>query len=103
MIKKPSNPFLLTGYISPTYFCDRAEETQRLTSALRNGRNVTLVSPRRMGKTGLIHHAFHMLRHNNEHASCYYVDLYQTDCFASLLVMSSQIATRLPALTNIGR
>ncbi len=85
MIKKPSNPFLLTGYISPTYFCDRAEETQRLTSALRNGRNVTLVSPRRMGKTGLIHHAFHMLRRNNEHASCYYVDLYQTDCFASLV------------------
>lgn len=53
-MKKPQNPFLLTGYISPDYFCDREAETEKLISALRNGRNVTLVSPRRMGKTGLI-------------------------------------------------
>jgi AAA+ ATPase superfamily predicted ATPase len=84
-MKKPANPFLLTGYISPAYFCDRAEETRRLVSALRNGRNVTLVSPRRMGKTGLIHHAFHLLQHSDDKVSCYYVDLYQTDSFASLV------------------
>lgn len=53
-MKKPQNPFLLTGYISPDYFCDREAETEKLISALCNGRNVTLVSPRRMGKTGLI-------------------------------------------------
>ena len=45
----PYNPFLLSGYVSPEYFCDRVEETQKLISALRNGRNVTLISPRRMG------------------------------------------------------
>ena len=75
MKQQPTNPFLLTGYISPEYFCDREEETRRLTSALRNGRNVTLISPRRMGKTGLIHHAFHLMERNDEHVSCYYVDL----------------------------
>lgn len=40
----PYNPFLLSGYVSPEYFCDRVEETQKLISALRNGRNVTLIS-----------------------------------------------------------
>ena len=48
------NPFLLYGYDGPEYFCDRESETKRIISALRNGRNITLLSPRRMGKTGLI-------------------------------------------------
>ena len=52
------NPFVVYGYVSPEYFCDRKEETESLISALRNGRNITLMSPRRMGKTGLIHNAF---------------------------------------------
>ena len=51
---KPVNPFVFQGYEGPDYFCDRQEETQTLLSHLKNGRNVTLVSPRRMGKTGLI-------------------------------------------------
>ena len=78
------NPFLLSGYVSPAYFCDREQETDKLASALRNGRNVTLVSPRRMGKTGLIRHVFHQVEQAGE-AACYYVDLYQTDSLASLV------------------
>ena len=84
-MKHLTNPFLLTGYISPEYFCDREKETSRLMSALRNGRNVTLISPRRMGKTGLIHHTFHLMKGKDKNVSCYYVDLYQTDSFASLV------------------
>ncbi len=81
---KPHNPFLLSGYISPEYFCDREEETKKLVSALRNGRNITLISPRRMGKTGLIRHAFHIMeREGQEH--CYLVDLYQTDSLTGLV------------------
>ena len=60
--KPPYNPFVLTGYIAPEYFCDRERESAKLLSALQNGRNVTLASPRRMGKTGLIHHLFYQLR-----------------------------------------
>ena len=83
-INKPQNPFLLSGYISPEYFCDREEETKKLVSALRNGRNITLISPRRMGKTGLIRHAFHIIeREGYEH--CYLVDLYQTDSLTGLV------------------
>lgn len=53
-----SNPFLTSGYISAEYFCDREEETKTLTRLLTNGNNVALISPRRMGKTGLIRHCF---------------------------------------------
>ena len=45
-----TNPFLITGYQGPDYFCDREKETASLMSALKNGRNITLISPRRMGK-----------------------------------------------------
>ena len=81
---KPQNPFLLSGYVSPEYFCDREEESRKLLSALRNGRNITLVSPRRMGKTGLIRHIFHLAeQEGREH--CYLVDLYQTDSLTGLV------------------
>ena len=80
----PLNPFLLTGYMSPVYFCDREQESNKLVSALRNGRNVTLISPRRMGKTGLIRHVFHRLE-AEKRAKCYYVDLYKTDSLVSLV------------------
>lgn len=82
--KHPTNPFVLTGYVAPEYFCDRQQETTKLKSALQNGRNITLVSPRRMGKTGLIHHLFEQIEREKQ-AKCFYVDLYQTDCL-SLLV-----------------
>ena len=80
----PLNPFLLSGYVSPDYFCDRVQETGKLISALLNGRNITLVSPRRMGKTGLLRHAFHRIE-TEKIGKCFYVDLYQTDSFTSLV------------------
>ena len=44
-MNKITNPFLIYGYAGPDYFCDRKEDTQKLISALRNGRNITLMSP----------------------------------------------------------
>jgi hypothetical protein len=55
------NPFSVNAYLSPQLFCDREEETATISSALRNGRHVMLYSPRRYGKTGLIHHVFNHL------------------------------------------
>ena len=66
---KLDNPFLIRGYAGPSYFCDRTEETQKLVSAISNGRDVTLVAPRRYGKTGLIHNAFQIL--DKTHATIY--------------------------------
>ena len=61
-----NNPFLIVGYQGPEYFCDREKETEVILSALHNGRNITLVSPRRMGKTGLIKNVFYTLTRKGE-------------------------------------
>ncbi|MCQ2259562.1 MAG: ATP-binding protein [Bacteroidaceae bacterium] len=52
------NPFVIGKYAGKEYFCDRVEETKLLKHHLENGRNVTIMSERRMGKTGLIEHTF---------------------------------------------
>ncbi len=51
---KATNPFIVTGKIEPEYFCDRVEESARLVKSVTNGNNLVIISPRRMGKTGLI-------------------------------------------------
>lgn len=84
-----SNPFLIYAYAGPKYFCDRIEETEHLISALRNGRNVTLMSPRRMGKTGLIQNVFHQIRRDYPEAVCFYMDIFSTTCLDELLPFSS--------------
>ena len=66
-----TNPFLVYGYAGPEYFCDRKEDTQKMISALQNGRNITLMCPRRMGKTGLIMTAIHQIRLEIPEAACF--------------------------------
>ena len=76
---KPRNPFVLVGYQGPEYFCDRERETQKLVSWLENGSNVTLIAPRRYGKTGLIHNVFH---HLPQSFRSVYLDIYATKTLA---------------------
>ncbi|MCR4827351.1 MAG: ATP-binding protein [Bacteroidales bacterium] len=78
MKKKIVNPFICQGYQSPEYFCDRIEETDNMTSTLYNGRNITLISPRRLGKTGLIWNTFHHIKSENKDAICIYIDIFPT-------------------------
>ena len=80
------NPFAVFGYAGPQYFCDRENETSELISALRNGRNVTLRSPRRVGKTGLIQHVFAQLAQTNPEIKCFYVDLFSTHSLNEMVV-----------------
>lgn len=79
MATRINNPFLVSGYESPDYFCDREKETEQLLETLRNGRNITLTSPRRLGKTGLIKHIFHLLRQQDPNTAAIYIDLYPTE------------------------
>ena len=75
------NPFLTYGYNGPEYFCDRVEETRRLTSLLVNGNHVALMSPRRMGKTGLIRHCFAQ-QELQDNYYLFIVDIYATKTLA---------------------
>ena len=75
---KPNNPFLISGYYSPEFFCDREQEAGSILEALQNGRNVTLTAPRRMGKTGLIRHVFYRLKELQPDIVTFYLDIYST-------------------------
>lgn len=72
---KLKNPFPTSGYAGAEYFCDRVEETDKLLRAIENERNVTLVAPRRYGKTGLIRNAFARLP---DGCTGVYLDIYAT-------------------------
>lgn len=85
-----TNPFLVYGYAGPDYFCDRKEDTQKLISALRNGRNITLMSPRRMGKTGLIKNAFYQIHQEEPEATCFYMDIFSTTCLNDFIILFGQ-------------
>lgn len=76
--KQLDNPFVFQGYEGPEYFCDRADETKNMVSALKNGCNITLISPRKIGKTGLINHIFYQIKKENKDAICIYVDIFST-------------------------
>jgi len=72
------NPFVYQGYVSPAYFCDRSEETEELIANLQNGRNTVLISPRRIGKTGLIKNTFYHILEQEKDAKCLYLDIFAT-------------------------
>ena len=87
-MKELYNPFLVLGYADHEYFCGRDTEKKDLISALKNGRNITLMSPRRMGKTGLIQDAFWQIRKEDKKCACFYIDIFATKSlsdFTSLL------------------
>ena len=77
-MKTLNNPFVTYGYKGPEYFCDREQETKSIITALHNERNITLVAPRRMGKTGLIHHVFNQIEQTQPDVRCFYVDIFPT-------------------------
>ena len=82
---KLENPFPEYGYFGAAYFCDREQETETLVSALRNGSNVTLMAPRRIGKTGLIHHVFDRMKSMDKSVQCFYVDVFPTKTFSQMV------------------
>ena len=82
---KLNNPFPEYGYFGPAYFCDREQETEQLIEALLNGSNVTLMAPRRIGKTGLIHHVFERMKEKDHAVQCFYVDIFPTKTFSQMV------------------
>lgn len=75
---KPLNPFPIFGYYGPAYFCNREKERDQIITALRNGRNITLYAPRRIGKTGLISH---VINHLGKKWNCVYLDVQESFTF----------------------
>lgn len=84
MTTKIKNPFVIGGYVSPEYFCDREVESAELVGSFLNERNMVVVSPRRMGKTGLIEHCFHKREIEKEYYT-FFIDIYATGTLRELV------------------
>lgn len=76
--KQITNPFLLKDYVSPIYFCNRVKETEAIIKNAQNGLNTTLISIRRMGKTGLLRHVLYQIQRDKS-AVGIYADMYDTE------------------------
>lgn len=74
---KTVNPFVLSGYIPDEFFCDRQKESDRIVRLLANGNNIVLISPRRLGKTGLIRHCFNFPEIKDNFTTIF-IDILQT-------------------------
>ena len=72
------NPFLISVYKEPSFFCNREKETKKCINAVSNQRNLVIYAIRRMGKTGLIHHVFYQLQKSNNF-NLFYIDIDQTN------------------------
>ncbi|MBP3252584.1 MAG: ATPase [Prevotella sp.] len=79
------NPFILYGYESEKYFCDRVQETAELKRLLTNGNNVALIAPRRVGKTGLVENLFHQ-RDIQHRYYTFLIDIYATKSMEEMVM-----------------
>lgn len=80
------NPFVVGKYVSAKYFCDRENETAFLIKQIENGRNVAMISPRRLGKTGLIHHCF-LQKQVRENYHTFFIDIYATTSLSEFVYL----------------
>lgn len=97
------NPFLTSGYESAAYFCDREDELLKLEQLVRNQNNVTLISPRRLGKTGLIMRLFEELKQKGD-CHTLFVDVFSTRNLEEFIkVFSEGILREFPEKTSVGK
>lgn len=96
------NPFILEPYRSKEFFCDREKETEEIIKHLTNGRNVTLISPRRLGKTGLIFRVFDEIKSKRLKFETVYADISDTVSLDEFItVVSNAIVNKLEKQNKI--
>ena len=102
-MKNNVNPFLIKGYISKDYFCDRENELKTLHRNAQNGSKTTLISPRKMGKTGLIFRLFEDLS-SEKTITPIYVDVYSSRSLHDFIkLMAEAIFVKFPEKSIIGK
>jgi uncharacterized protein len=100
---KDFNPFLVKNYISKEFFCGRDNELNILLRNVQNNINTTLVSPRRMGKTGLLFRFFELLAEDGDFESIY-LDIYPTRNLSDFIrLLAGAIITKFPERTSTGK
>ena len=97
------NPFIIKSYESKDLFCDREKELQLMLRNCINQSDMTLISQRRMGKTGLILRLFDELKTTKPDIHTIYLDIFASrniDDFIKLLAEATMKS--FPVKTSIG-
>lgn len=96
------NPFLIHNYVAPTYFCDRISETKTLMDNIQNQSNTTFFAQRRIGKTALIQHVFHLMQ--KKKTACIYLDIYATQTLKDFTnMLANSIYNLFPVNKSLGK
>lgn len=98
------NPFVLTPYVEKDLFCDRGKELETLTRNCMNNANTTLISQRRIGKTGLILRLFDELKSKRENIQTIYLDIYSSRTLADFIkALAEASLAAFPEKSSIGK
>lgn len=97
------NPFVIKAYESKDLFCDREEELQLMLRNCANNTDMTLISQRRMGKTGLILRLFDELRGTKYDIHTIYMDIFASRNIDDFIKLMAEAAMRsFQPKTSIG-
>ncbi|MDR1553803.1 MAG: ATP-binding protein [Prevotellaceae bacterium] len=101
---KRVNPFITKGYVSAELFCDRENELKILRNNIKNGVNTTLISIRRMGKTGLIYRFFDEINTGNDDFITVYIDIFSARSLDDFVKLFAEAILKFyPEKTSLGR
>lgn len=88
------NPFIIKSYESKELFCDREEELQQLLHNTTGHTDTTLISQRRIGKTGLILRLFDELSITHPDIQTIYMDIFASQNMDDFIKMMAEAAMR---------
>ena len=97
------NPFVIKSYESKELFCDREEELQLMLRNSINSSDMTLISQRRMGKTGLILRLFDEFKEVRPEIHTIYFDIFASRNIDDFIKLMAEAAMRsFPTKTTMG-
>ncbi len=88
------NPFIIKSYETKELFCDREEELQQLLRNATGHTDITLISQRRIGKTGLILRLFDELSSTHPDIQTIYMDIFASQSLDDFIKMMAEAAMR---------
>lgn len=97
------NPFTIKTYESKELFCDREEELQLMLRNCINGTDMTLISQRRIGKTGLMLRLFDELRDIRPEIHTIYLDIFASRNIDDFIKLMAEAAMKsFPSKSSMG-
>ncbi|MBQ1758811.1 MAG: ATP-binding protein, partial [Prevotella sp.] len=88
------NPFTIKSYESKQQFCDREEELDLMLRNCLNKTDMTLISQRRMGKTGLILRLFDELKDTAPDIHTIYLDIFASRNIDDFIKLMAEAAMK---------